>query len=309
MKIVFMGTPDFAVPSLNALVRAGYEVVGVFCQPDRPKGRGGGLAECSVKQAALLHGLPVVQPERIRGQAGLDALRAFAPDLCVTAAFGQILSAKNLEVPPLGTVNVHASLLPKYRGAAPIQRAIINGETCTGVTTMYTALGVDTGDIILQRKTSIHPEETAGMLFERLAELGAQTLLETIELIKTGKAPRVPQNEAEATHCSMIQKNDGRIDFGGDAVRLRNFIRGMNPWPGAFICIDNITLKVHEVHVVYLSGEPGTVLHADNEHGLVIACGQNALEITCLQAPGKRAMSAKEYLRGHPISAGAVSAE
>jgi methionyl-tRNA formyltransferase len=301
MRIVFLGTPDFAVPSLRALHAAGHEIVGAFCQPDRPRGRKMKLCACAVKCAAEELGIPVIQVESIRKQEGLDALRALKPDLCVTAAFGQILSAKNLAVPPLGTVNVHASLLPKYRGAAPIQAAIINGEKKTGITTMYTDIGVDTGDMILQREIEIGEDETAGELFERLAQLGAKTIVETVDLIKKGKAPRTPQDEALASHCKMIKKEDAFIDFTKSAEDVNNLIRGMNPWPVAYAIADGQPLKIYSAQVVEREGLPGEILCKSPRDGFVIACAEGAISAEVFQIPGGRPMMAHEYLCGHTI--------
>jgi methionyl-tRNA formyltransferase len=301
VKIVFLGTPDFAVPSLRALHEAGHEIVGAFCQPDRPRGRNMRLCACAVKCAAEELGIPVIQVESIRKQEGLDALRALKPDLCVTAAFGQILSAKNLAVPPLGTVNVHASLLPKYRGAAPIQAAIIAGERKTGVTTMYTDIGVDTGDMILQREIEIGEDETAGELFERLAQLGARAIVKTVALIEKGIAPRVPQDESLASHCKMIRKEDAFIDFTKSAREVNNLIRGMNPWPIAYALADEQPLKIYSAQVVERSGLPGELLCKSPRDGLVIACGEGAISAEIFQIPGGRPMQAHEYLCGHTI--------
>lgn len=303
MRIVFMGTPDFAVPAFCALMEADHEIVGVFCQPDRPQGRKQIVTPCPVKKQAMEVGVPVYQYEKISKQEGLDALRALKPELCVTAAFGQILSQKNLDVPKYGTVNIHASLLPKYRGASPIQQAVADGERVTGVTTMYTSRGVDCGDIILQEETPIGENETAGELFDRLALLGAKLIVETVELIEKGQAPRTPQDESKATHCKMIEKADALIDFEKEPYYLCAHVRGMNPWPIAFAMLDGAAMKVYEAKPCAGVGAPGQILCADTHKGLIVACKNGAVSFERIQMPGGKPVSAKDYLRGHRIEA------
>ena len=308
MRIVFMGTPDFAEKPLRAIVENGYEVVGVFCQPDRPVGRKQKLTACEAKVCAQELGIPVFQFEKISKQEGLDTLRSLKPDLCVTAAFGQILSRKNLEVPPLGTVNIHASILPKYRGAAPIQWAIINGEKQTGVTTMYTSRGVDEGDIIMCDTIDILPDETADELFDRLSELGAKTIIKTLKAIEDGSVTRTPQDHEKATHCSMIEKQDAKIDFSKTAQQVHDLVRGMNSWPIAFCELEGQVTKIYKTVIrPELSGKCGEVLFADPKNGLVIACGQGAVEAKIIQVPGGKAINASDYLRGHNITAGSFA--
>lgn len=302
MRIVFMGTPDFAVPSLQKLLDAGYDVVSVLTQPDRPSGRGNKLAESPVKVLALQRGVPVLQPERVRRQEGLDALRALAPDLFVTAAFGQILSQKVLDIPSLGTVNVHASLLPAYRGPAPVHWSIIEGETVTGVTTMLTDIGIDTGDILLRREVAIKPHETADGLTERLALAGAELLLETLQRIEAGDCPRTPQDHSIATRYPMLEKEHGRIDWAQSAARVASLVRGVNPWPGAWTTLPGgEVLKIWEARTVGAYGKPGEILCADSKDGLTVACGEGALEVLRLQAPGAKQMPSRDYLRGHSM--------
>ena len=302
MRIVFLGTPDFGVPSLKALVEAGHEVVGVFTQPDKPKGRGNKMLPSPVKVCAQGYGIPVFQPVKIRVD-GVDDLRALAPDLCVTAAFGQILSQEVLDIPKIGTVNVHSSLLPKYRGSAPINWAVMEGETVTGVTTMMTDKGLDTGDILLKKEVPILPGETAEELTVRLAPIGAELLIETIRRIEAGNCPRIPQNEAEASYFPMLKKEMGEIDWTLPAVKIVNLVRGLTPWPGtSFIWGDNETVKVWKAEEAENPGKaPGEILCADARQGLVIAAGEGAVRVLELQAPGGKRMNAKDYLRGHPV--------
>lgn len=297
-----MGTPSFAVPSLRELIAAGHEIVGVFCQPDRPKGRGNKMEFCPVKQLAVEHGIPVFQPAKIRLD-GAEALRSLHPDLCVTAAFGQILSADNLSVPTMGTVNVHASLLPKYRGSAPINWALINGETVTGVTTMLTDPGLDTGDILLQKTVPVRPGITAGELTEELSEAGALLLTETIEQLQKGTCPRQKQNEAEMSYFPMLTKETGHIDFTKDAQSIVHLICGVSPWPGAYVKDGEETIKIWSAEAVSAKDtahDPGEVVTADKDTGLIIQAGGNtALKVLELQLPGGKRMSVADYLRGH----------
>lgn len=303
MRIVFLGTPDFGVPSLKALVEAGHEVVGVFTQPDKPKGRGNKMLPSPVKVCAQGYGIPVFQPVKIRVD-GVEDLRALAPDLCVTAAFGQILSQEVLDIPAIGTVNVHSSLLPKYRGSAPINWAVMEGETVTGVTTMMTDKGLDTGDILLKREVPILPGETAEELTVRLAPIGAELLIETIRRLEAGDCPRAKQNEDEASYFPMLKKEMGDIDWNLPAEKIVNLVRGLTPWPGTcFIWGEGETVKVWKAEKAENPGlEPGTIIAADAKQGLVIAAGENAVRVMELQAPGGKRMNAKDYLRGHPVS-------
>ena len=306
MKIVFMGTPDFAVPSLEALVNGGYEVVDVFCQPDRPKGRGHRMAACAVKETALRLYIPVYQQERIKREEGVSALRALKPDLCVTAAFGQLLSQEILDIPPLGTVNVHASLLPRHRGSAPINWSILKGDRITGVTTMFTDKGMDTGDMLLSAQTKIGERETAGELSGRLALLGADLLMDTLRALEAGTLSRTPQNPEEATYEPKLHKELGRIDFAAGAEAIDRLVRGTTPWPGAFTTLDGGTMKVFELERVREcpTGGPGEVVAADASAGLIVSCGDGDIALTQIQMPGARRMSARDYLRGHDIQTG-----
>lgn len=308
MRIVFMGTPEFAVPSLRALCEHGYEVVGVFTQPDRPKGRGNRLTPSPVKEYALAQGIPVFQPEKIR-RDGVDDLRSLAPDLCVTAAFGQILSQEILDIPPMGSVNVHASLLPRHRGSAPINWAILQGDRQAGVTTMMMARGIDTGDMLLAASTDILPGETAGELTLRLSEIGASLLLETLQGMTDGSVKPIPQDEAQMTYDPMLTKQMGIIDWSESAEAIVNRIHGLNPWPGCSTAIQGGRLKLLRAKTACGSGAPGEILSADVKAGLVIACGSGAAEIVQLQAPGGKPMNARDYLRGHALAVGTVLKE
>ena len=304
MRVVFMGTPEFAVPSLKALLDAGYAVVGVFTQPDRPVGRGHKLAACPVKKLAVERGVPVYQFERLRNEEGLACLRALAPDIVVTAAFGQILSQALLDVPKMGTVNVHASLLPAYRGAAPINWCILNGETRTGVTTMLTDAGVDTGAMLLRRETDIGEVETAAELSARLSQLGAELLIETLKGYIAGEIAPTPQDERLASRQPMLKKEMGLIDWTRSAKEIACQARGLDPWPSAWTDYLGGTLKIYRARPAMGEGEPGTVLRSSAKEGLFVACGEGALEVLEMQAPGGKRMSARAYLAGKKIEPG-----
>ena len=308
MRVVFMGTPEFAVPSFRALIDNGYEVAGVFTQPDRPAGRGHKLAPCPVKIEAERAGIPVFQLKKIRSDEGVLALESLKPDVCVTAAFGQILSQRVLDIPSIGTVNVHASLLPAYRGSAPVNWCIVEGETKTGVTTMMTDKGIDTGDILLQRETDIAPEETAGQLLTRLSEIGAALLIETLKKIEAGTCPRVVQDAVRASYFPMLKKELGLIDFRMSAQKVSNLIRGLNPWPGAFAYLPEGVLKIHLARpaVFQSDAKPGKIVEASTKKGLIIACGEGAIEVLEMQAPNARRMAAKAYLAGKKLPEGLV---
>lgn len=305
MRIVFLGTPDFGVPSLEALIREGHEVVAAFTQPDRPKGRGKKMESCPVKVCAQAHDIPVYQPVKIRLES-VEDLKALAPDLCVTAAFGQILSQEILDIPRIGTVNVHSSLLPKYRGSSPINWAIICGETVTGVTTMMTDKGMDTGDILLQREVEILPGETAGELTDRLAVLGADLLIETIRQLENGSCPRMPQDHEKMSYYPMLKKEMGLIDWQMDAHDIICRIRGLSPWPGTYTFVKGEMLKIWQgAEEEATAGLPGDILEADGKKGLLVKAGKNAVRVLELQAQGGKRMKAVDYLRGHPITVNA----
>lgn len=302
MKIIFLGTPDFALPSLRAAAGA-HEVLGVVCQPDRPQGRKMILTKPPVKVLAEELGLPVFQFERLR-EGGARALAALGADIMVTCAYGQILTREILELCPHGVINVHGSLLPKYRGAAPVQWAVINGERETGVTIMQTALGLDCGDILLAKRTPIGGTETAGELFSRLSELGAEALLEALARIEAGCATFTPQEESEATYFPMLKKEDGRICFDRNAKQIVDLVRGVNPWPGAFCELGGETVKVWRAEAVPEKGTPGELLCAD-ARGIRVACADGGVRLCEVQLPGGRRMADVELVKGHRFSAGA----
>lgn len=303
MKLVFMGTPAFAVPSLKALVEAGHEIAGVFTQPDKPKDRGMKLQPTPVKEYALSVGLPVYQPEKLRDGQALAVLRDLAPELIVVAAYGKLLPVDILELPPLGCVNVHSSLLPQYRGAAPINWAILNGESESGVTIMHMAEGLDTGDIIAQRATPISLEDTASTLHDRLADLGAELLAESVDALSKGTAQRIPQDDAFSCYAPMLSKELSRMDWSRTARQIHDQVRGLIPWPSAVTEIDGVRCKIWRTR---LTGErsgkaPGTVVQADKK-GLKLVCGDGqVLQIEELQPDGKKRMAATAFLLGHPI--------
>ena len=303
MRIVFMGTPEFASVSLPELISRGYEIAGVFTQPDKAKGRGMELSFSPVKELALSHGIPVFQPEKMRDGTALQILKSLKPDLVVVVAYGRILPDDFLAVPPLGTINVHGSLLPKYRGAAPIQWAVLNGEEKTGVSTMYLASEMDAGDVILTDETEVGLYETSGELYERLSVMGAKLLVHTLELIETGTAPRVSQDHTQATYAPMLDKSLSPIDFSKPARAVIKWIYGLQPWPVATAKLGGADLKVFSAYLTGNSTDslPGTVISAGT-NGIEIACGDGmTVTITELQAPGKKRMPASDYLRGHPL--------
>lgn len=300
MRIVFMGTPDFAAVSLKKLIDEGFDVAGVFCQPDKAVGRGLEIKFSPVKQLALDSGLPVYQPEKMRDGTAHEIVKSLEPDVIVVVAYGRILPDDILEVPKYGCINVHGSLLPKYRGAAPIQWSVLNGDEVTGVTTMYLAHDMDTGDVIYTDETEIGEYETAGELFDRLALMGANLLVRTLVDIEKGIAPRTPQNHAEATYVSMLDKSVCPIDFNNTPRAVIKHIYGLNPWPVATMELGGKTLKVFTAEYTDTVTEkaPGKIVSYDG--GLEIACaGGGTVLITEVQAPGKKRMSAEDYLRGN----------
>ena len=302
MRVVFMGTPDIAATCLKKILSDGFEVVGVYTQPDRPKGRGMKMVASPVKEVALAAGIPVFQPENFREEETVEALRELKPDVCAVVAYGRILPQKVLDVPKYGCINIHASVLPKYRGSAPYQWAVLDGLTETGVTAMYLCREMDAGDIIDVSKTPIGENETAGELLDRLAELGADLLSKTLRRFASeGKVPAVPQNPDEMSYAPMLDKTMCPIDWNKTARQVHNHVRGLHPWPVATMVLQGKTFKVHAAHVVSGSGTPGQILGL-TKTGLVIACGEGAVEITSLQAEGGKRMAAPDYFRGHPLA-------
>ena len=311
MRIVFMGTPDFSVPSLEALLRSPDQVVGVVTQPDRPKGRGQTLTPPPIKVLCQREGLPFLQPTKMKDPEFLDALRAWQPDLIAVTAFGRILPPVILELPPQGCINVHGSLLPKYRGAAPIQWAVMNGEAETGITTIMMDAGMDTGDMLLQERVQIEPDETAGALSPRLAAVGGRLLVETIRRLKEGDLPRVPQDHTQATLAPLLKKEDGVIDWRRPAIDIANQVRGMSPWPGAYTYAGEerwMVCRATATGELAVDHPPGSVARLGKE-GILVATGQGLLTITELQPANSRKMSAAQYLAGHSVAPGLLLGE
>lgn len=302
MRVVFLGTPEFAVPSLQTLAAAGHEVLAVFTQPDRPKGRGNELAESPVKVAASALGLPVYQPERIRRPESVEQLKQLAPEMMVVVGYGQIIPQNIIDMATHGILNVHASLLPKYRGAAPIQWAIASGESETGVTIMQIDAGLDTGDMLLKANVTIAPDETAPQLSARLAPLGADTLLATIKQSEIGTVRREKQNDAEATLAPILRKEDGRIDWSRHAYEIYNRLRGFTPWPGAYTTFRGQTLLVTQAKPASTSGIAPAMLHVENRRLFAGCGGDTALELLELQPAGKKRMPVEAFLNGYKLS-------
>jgi len=305
IRTVFMGTPEFALATLEGLIAAGLNLVGVYTQPDRPSGRGKQLTAPPVKQLAATHGIPVFQPIKLRLPEVVAQLQTLAPDLIVVVAYGQILPKSVLDIPRYGCINVHASLLPKYRGAAPINQAIIDGETETGVTTMYMDVGLDTGDMLVKRTTPIGPFETAGELHDRLALLGREAMDETLKRLCAGTLAGEKQDDALSCYAPMLKKEQGLVDWSRPAPEVHNRVRGLDPWPGAYTLLAGEPLKLGrtrpdaEPH----AQPPGTVLGADRE-GVLVACGDGSLNIGELQLPGRKRLAAADFLRGCSLAAG-----
>lgn len=306
MKIVFMGTPDFAVGALDALCGAGHEIVAVVTQPDKPKGRSGRLSFSPVKEYALEKKIPVLQPLRIKRQEAVEELLRYPADVFVVAAFGQILSREILDMPRYGCLNIHASLLPKYRGSSPIQWAVINGEEKSGVTIQQMNEGIDTGDILYQRELKLSPQETGESLFNRLEKLGAEAIVETLALLEKGELIPVPQDEAQATYTVMLEKAMGRLDFNKSAVELERLIRGLNAWPSAYTFWEGKQLKIWEAEAEDSFAEqaaPGQITRVERER-FAVSCGQGRLWIRAVQLEGKKRMSTHDFLLGNAVTAG-----
>ncbi|MBE5827849.1 MAG: methionyl-tRNA formyltransferase [Butyrivibrio sp.] len=329
MKIVFMGTPDFARSALEKIIEAGHEVLLVVTQPDKPKGRSGELQISDVKACALEHGIPVFQPVRIKLPENVEELKKYDADIYVVAAFGQILSQEILDIPRFGCVNIHASILPEYRGAAPIQQAIIDGKKTTGVTIMQMAAGMDTGDILLQREIPISEDETGGGLFDKLAALGGELIVEALPKIERGELTPVPQDEERATKCGKLSKDMGRIDFEWDAEEIRNLVRGLNPWPSAFTYLGSKMLKIWQARTLSeidfkrlckdyeaftgkqeedlraKESEPGMIVLLTRD-SFVVSCGNDYLQVLEVQLEGKKRMDVKSFLLGNKLEIGTI---
>lgn len=305
MRVIFMGTPDFAVGTLEEIIKAGHEVVLVVTQPDKPKGRGNAMQFPPVKECAVAHNIPVFQPKKIREEENVAYLTEFQPDIIVVAAFGQILPKSILDMPKFGCINVHASLLPKYRGAAPIQWAVINGDEVTGVTIMRMDVGLDTGDMITKKEIVIAEDETGGSLFDKLAQMGAQLCVETMANIEAGNAEYIPQNHEEATHVSMISKELGFIDWSKSATEIEHLIRGLNPWPSAFTKLDGKTFKIWKAKVNSQNTEykPGTIVSV-TKNGMEVQTGDGVLSLLEVQLEGKKRMQIDAFLRGYSVNEG-----
>lgn len=307
MRVVFMGTPDFSVPTLEKIIEAGHEVIGVVTQPDKAKGRGKKVLFPPVKETALAHDLPVYQPRRARDPEFIEEMKALNPDVMVVVAFGQILPKAILDIPKYGCINVHASLLPKYRGAAPIQWAVIRGEKVSGVTTMQMDVGLDTGDMLLKKEVLLDEEETGGSLHDKLSTLGGNLLIETLEKIEAGDIHPEKQDDSQAgEYARMLDKNLGRIDFSMPAVEIERLIRGLNPWPSAFTSYNGKTMKLWKAKADNCGqGVPGQVIHVD-KNSFTVQTGQGTLQILELQMEGKKRMDAGAFLRGCPLETGTM---
>ena len=302
MRIVFMGTPDFAVPSLQALIGAGHDVCAVYTQPDKPQGRKQILTAPPVKTLALEHDIPVFQPNTLKNEDEQARLREIAPEVIIVVAYGKLLPKAVLDIPPHGCINVHGSLLPRWRGAAPIQWAVIAGDEMAGVTTMQMAEGLDTGDMLLTYETKVGEKETAGELFDRLAQSGAELLTQT--LVKLDEITPRPQDDAQSCYAHMLDKQMAVIDWSKSAHEIDCLIRGLNPWPIALTTLSGERLKVFAAEKANGNGEPGTVLEANPKKGLTVACGEGALGLTEIQLVGGKRMKATDFLRGHAIEVG-----
>lgn len=311
MRIIFMGTPEFAVPVLESLINSRHEVVAVVTQPDRPKGRGKNMQFSPVKECALAHNIPVMQPVNVSVPEVIDELRAYEPELIVVVAFGQFVTKKIREMPKYGCINVHASLLPKYRGAGPIQWAVINGEKESGVTTMYMCREIDKGDMLLKDTVTLDPKETGDSLHDKLSMMGGPLLLKTIDQLEDGSAVRIPQCEEESTYAPKLEKTMGNIDWTMDADRIERLVRGLNSWPGTFTKIHGKTVKIWDCDVArqetltenQAAAKPGTVIVSEKDQ-LIVKAGNGALSLRMLQPEGKKNMTVDAYLRGYPIAQG-----
>lgn len=303
MKIVYMGTPDFAVYGLKAIVEAGHEVAAVITQPDKAKGRSKALVPTPVKKQAMEYDIPVYQPEKVREDNVVDMLKKIAPEVIVVAAYGQILPESILSIPPYGCINIHASLLPKYRGAAPIEWSIIDGEKTTGVTTMYMEKGLDTGDMIEKTEVDIENTDTGASLHDKLAAAGAKLIISTLKAVENGTATRTKQDDEKSCYAKMLSREMGNIDFSCDASYIERLIRGLNPWPCAYTVLDGKNLKIFRADVVEKTGNPGEIIEVTRKT-FTVACGKDALIIRNLQPEGKKPMDTAAFLNGNKIEPG-----
>ena len=314
MRVIFMGTPDFAAAILDAVYGAGHEICAAVTQPDRPKGRGKALAMSDVKLRAAELGIPVLQPERVRGNREFaDEVKRMDPDVIVVAAFGQILPKEILDIPRLGCINVHASLLPKYRGSAPIQQAVLNGDEYAGVTTMQMGVGLDTGDMLEKASIRLKPDETGGSLFDRLAVLGAELIVSTLKKAEAGTLTPEPQDDSLASYAGMLDKKQGEIDWTKPAEVIERLVRGMNPWPTAYTYRGGKMLKLWKTEVIPAGEEPGILKEAlpgeaalSGKDSFAVRCGEGVLKVLEVQPEGKKRMASDAYLRGYPLTDGEV---
>lgn len=303
-----MGTPDFAVPTLQSLIDRGHEVIGVVTQPDKARGRGKSVTFSPVKEKAMEYNIPVYQPVKARDPEFVDTLKSLAPDVIVVVAFGQILPKSILDIPPFGCINVHGSLLPKYRGAAPVQWAVINGEKVSGVTTMYMAEGLDTGDMILKEEVPLAEDETGGSLYDKLSKVGARLLIKTLDALENGTGVRTPQDDSQAgEYARMLDKKMGKIDFKAPAAVIERLIRGLNPWPSAYTSLHGKTLKLWKAQVIDkdYEGNVGEIVEITKDC-FVVKTGEGALAVKELQLEGKKRMDAGSFLRGYPLKKGEI---
>lgn len=308
LKVLFMGTPDFAVPTLEALCNSDYEVIGVVTQPDKPKGRGKSVQMTPVKECALKYDIPVYQPVKLREQENIDELSKLDIDFIVVVAFGQILPKAVLDMPKYGCINVHSSLLPRYRGAAPIQWTIIEGEEKTGITTMFMDEGLDTGDILLQEETIISDDETGGSLHDRLADMGASLLLKTLEGVKNNTIERIKQDNSLSNYVGMLNKSHGQMDFNKSAVELDRLVRGLNPWPSAYTSLNGKMFKIWEAKAMesseeYTDKDNGVVVEV-NKDSIIVKTGNGLLMLLQVQLEGKKRMFVEDFLRGYEVKVG-----
>lgn len=303
MRVVFMGTPDFAVPTLETLIK-NHEVVGVLTQPDKPKGRGKKIGYSPVKEVALENKIEVLQPESLNNKELYKKLESYDADIFVVVAYGKILSEELLFLPKYNSINMHGSLLPKYRGAAPIQWSIINGDKKTGVSIIYMDKGIDTGDVILKTEMDIYEEDTAGTLFSRMSVLGAKAVIDSLEIIENGKVVIEKQNDKEATYTTMIKKDMGHLNFDRNTNEILNLIKGLNPWPVAYIKYNDKILKIWSAEKSELKGDPGKILNIDNKKGIIVGTRDSSILIREIQAPNSVRMLASEFLKGNLIEEG-----